>query len=115
MPAGWFTGDQQLEYDFAVGSETAIDGIFLFRDPLAHSQAPDCPMAADETVGSSPKELTDWIEALPGLTATTPTAVTVGGLPGFTLDVRVASTWTHACPYRNREGSWPVIVIAGIR
>jgi hypothetical protein len=110
VPAGWFTGDQPLEYVFTVGSDTAGDGIFLFRDPIAHSQDPDCPMAADPTIGTSPKELTDWIASLPGLKATTPKAVSLGGLPGFTLDIRLAPHWTHACPYSDGQPVVPLIV-----
>jgi len=110
VPAGWFTGDQPLEYAFTVGSDGAGDGIFLFRDPVAHSQDPDCPMAADPTIGTSPKDLTHWIASLPGLKATTPKAVSLGGLPGFTLDIRLAPTWKHACPYSDGQPVVPLIV-----
>jgi hypothetical protein len=58
----------------------------------------------------SPKELTNWIASIPGLTAIPPTSVTVGGLPGFKLDVRVAPTWTHTCPYSNGQPFVPLIV-----
>jgi hypothetical protein len=113
VPDGWFTDDQPTEYGFTVGSGQALDGIYLFRDPLAHSQAPDCPQTADHTIGTSPKDLTDWIAALPGLKATPPKAVTVGGLPGYTLDVRVAPSWKHACPYSDGEPIVPLIVDSG--
>jgi hypothetical protein len=112
IPDGWFTSDQPTEYVFQV-SDQALDGIYLFRDPRAHSQAPDCPQTADLTIGTSAKELTDWIAALPGLTATPPKAVTVGGLPGYTLDVRVAPSWKHACPYSDGEPVVPLIVDGG--
>jgi hypothetical protein len=110
VPEGWFTGDQPDEYVLTVGSDQSTDGIFLFRDPLAHSQEPDCPMMPDRTIGTSPKELTDWIASLPGLDATTPKAVSIGGLTGFTLDVRLAPGWTHACPYSDGEPVVPLIV-----
>ena len=110
VPEGWFTGDQPEEYVFAVGSDQAGDAIILLRDPLAHSQAPACPMAADPTIGTSPKELAEWIASLPGLEATVPKAVLVGGLPGYTLDVRVARTWKHACPYSDGQPVVPLIV-----
>ncbi len=113
VPDGWVTGDQPTEYVFKIGSDTSNDGIFLFRDPLAHSQASDCPATADRTVGTSPKELTAWIASLPGLDATTPKAVTVGGLPGYTLDIRLAPSWKHACPYSDGEPVVPLIVGSG--
>ena len=110
MPAGWFTGDEPTEYALTVGSDRSSDGIFLFRDPLAHSQKPDCPLTADQTIGTSAKEITDWIASLPGLKATPPEAVTVGGLPGYMLDVRLAPSWKHACPYSDGAPVVPLIV-----
>lgn len=113
VPEGWFAvEDNPSAFVLKFGSATTDDSLVVFRDPVAHSQEADCPAAADRSVGSSPKELTHWIAALPGLTATRPTAVTVGGLPGFTLAVRIAPTWTHACPYSNGQPSVPLIVSA---
>ena len=109
VPAGWFAADEPTDFALTIGGETN-DGIFLFRDPLAHSQGPDCPMTADPKVGTSPKELTNWITAVPGLDATSPKAVSVGGLPGYTLDVQIAPTWKHACPYSNGQPVVPLIV-----
>jgi len=111
VPDGWFAvGDDPSEYVLKFGSATTDDGLFIFRDPIAHSQRADCPEAGDPSVGTTPKELTSWIAALPGLTATPPTAVTVGGLHGFQLVVRVAPTWTHACPYSEGQPFVPLIV-----
>jgi hypothetical protein len=110
VPDGWFTDDQPTEYAFQLGSDQATDGIFLFRDPLAHSQAPDCPMAADPRIGTSPAALTSWIASLPGLDAPEPTPVTVGGLDGYRLEVHIASTWKHPCPYSDGEPIVPLIV-----
>jgi len=111
VPTGWFgVDDGPGEYDLKFGSTQTDDGLFLFRDPVAHSRLPDCPMTADPKVGTSPKELVDWIASLPGLVATPPKAVTVGGLAGFSLDVRLAPSWTHACPYSKGEPVVPLIV-----
>ena len=110
VPEGWFgIADETQEYILKFGSAETDDGLFIFREPVAHSQQPDCADTADPTVGTSPKELTDWIASLPGLVATPPKAVTVGGLPGFTLDVRVAPTWTQTCPYSNGAPVAPLI------
>jgi hypothetical protein len=112
VPQGWFAaGDELGEYVLKFGSATTDDGLFIFRDPVAHSQRADCPDATgDPTVGTSAKQLSDWIAALPGLVVTRPSGVTVGGLHGFELTVRVASTWRHACPYSNGQPTVPLIV-----
>ena len=111
VPDGWFAvGDDPTEYVLKFASATSDDGLFIFREPVAHSQRADCPEAAvDPSVGRSPKDLTSWIAALPGLTATTPTAVKVGGLSGFELTVAVAPRWTHACPYSDGDPFVPLI------
>jgi hypothetical protein len=111
VPTGWFSvEDGTGEYVLKFGSAETDDGLFLFREPVAHSQQPDCPGTADPKVGTSPKELVDWIASLPGLVATPPKAIAVGGLAGFGLDVRVAPSWTHACPYSQGDPVVPLIV-----
>src|SRR5262249_35222005 len=52
----------------------------------------------DTSVGRTPAALAAWLGTLPGLSATTPQAITLGGLSGVTLDVAVNPTWTRACP-----------------
>ena len=48
----------------------------------------------------------------PGLTTTTPTPVSVGGLQGLVLDIRLAEGWTQTCFY---SGGNPVVpLIRGV-
>jgi hypothetical protein len=111
VPEGWYgVEDGPGEYVLKYGSTVTNDGLFMFREPVAHSQRADCPMTADPTVGTSVKDLASWIASLPGLAATPPKAITVGGLAGFGLDVRLAASWTHACPYSDGEPNVPLIV-----
>jgi hypothetical protein len=82
-----------------VGDDT--NGIHLFHNPAAMSQAAGCPTAAEPGVGSSSLELIAWIRSLKGFVVSSPAMVTVGGVPGTSIDVRIADTWTQSCPFAN--------------
>ena len=89
---------------------TDVAGIYLFHDALAASQDPACTSKPDDTVKSDAKSLADWVSVRPSLTATRPTAVTIGGLSGWQVDAQIAPTWTTACPFA--DGSPSVNLLA---
>ena len=78
---------------------TEVAGIYLFHDARAASQDPACTSKPDGTVKSDARSLADWVSVRPGLTATKPSAVTIGGLSGWEVDAQIAPTWTTACPF----------------
>lgn len=89
---------------------TEVAGIYLFRDALAASQDPACTSKPDGTVKTDAKSLADWVSVRPGLTATKPTAVTIGGLSGWQVDAQIAPTWTTACPFADGAPSVNLLV-----
>ena len=89
---------------------TEVAGIYLFHDALAASQDPACTSKPDDTVKADAKSLADWVSVRPGLTASRPTAVTIGGLSGWQVDAQIAPTWTTACPFA--DGSPSVNLLA---
>jgi hypothetical protein len=108
VPEGWVkTADAPL-YLALRPIENELIGIHLFGNPSAASQDASCPAAAEPGVGGSAKELADWIAARPGLVASTPTLVTVGGLSGLSIDVGLKADWTQACPFANGVPSVPL-------
>ncbi len=60
---GWTNPADSVAYFnlMLVGDDS--NGIHLFHDPAAMSQAADCPTAAEPGVGSSSLELIAWIRA----------------------------------------------------
>jgi hypothetical protein len=48
--------------------------------------------------GRSPEELATALAAVPGIEATTPEPIDIGGRAGVTLDIRIADGWTGTCP-----------------
>jgi hypothetical protein len=110
VPAGWRIASDSSDY-FAlqpVGSETT--GIHLFRDPLAASQDAACPTVAEPGVGKLSLELATWMRGLPGIVASSPRIVTVGGLRGVELDLALNTGWTASCPFADGVPTVPLFV-----
>jgi hypothetical protein len=87
-----------------------VIGIHLFRDPRAASQDASCPTAPQAGVGTQSTDLVRWIRGLPGLTVSNPKIVTVGGLRGTEIDVRIADGWTASCSFANGLPTVPLFV-----
>jgi hypothetical protein len=72
----------------------------------------DCAESEQPGVGHTAAALAAEFAQRPGLTTTTPTPVSVGGLQGLVLDIRLADGWTQTCFY---SGGNPVVpLISGV-
>lgn len=112
LPDGWLIAGDATDY-FALQPVTSdIVGIYLFRSPLPASQDPACPTTAEPGVGTTARELVDWIRGRPGLVVSEPASVTVGGLVGFRIDVAIVAGWTLSCPFANGLPTVPLFVSA---
>ena len=111
LPAGWTNPVDGPTYFQLAPAGSEIAGIHLFRDPVAASQDPQCPEAAEPNVGHTSTELTTWIRARPGLTVVGPKIVMVGGMRGVELDISIADGWKASCPFAN--GSPTVALFVG--
>src|SRR5665811_1695034 len=60
-------------------------------------QPPPCPVTAAPGVGTTAKDLVDWIRARPGLVAGDPVPVTIGGLAGLRIDIAIVAGWKPSC------------------
>jgi hypothetical protein len=49
----------------------------------------------------TPEAFVSWLRRRPGVAMTEPVAVTVGGLSGVAVDLRIAKSWTGTCPWSN--------------
>jgi hypothetical protein len=100
VPAGWAnTADCPACYALAKQGAPENDAVYFFADIVPHSQDESCPELAEPGVGRTASAITDWLTSLPGLDASAPEPVTVGGLPGFSVDLTLAAAWTHGCDY----------------
>lgn len=78
-----------------------VASLSLFHDVRAALQDPACTTKPEPGVGADAKSLASWVAARPGLTATEPKAVTIGGLQGWEVEAWLAPTWSTSCPFAN--------------
>ena len=110
LPDGWLIVGDTADY-FALQPVTSdAIGIHVFRSPRAASQDADCPITSAPGVGTTAKELVDWIRARPGLTAGDPVPVTMGGLVGLQVDVAIVEGWGPSCPFASGIPTVPLFV-----
>ncbi len=86
----------------------ASDGINFLRDPSIASQ--DCEEAPEPGVGRSVGELVAWLRAAPGLVVSQPTQVTVAGLDGVQLDIKLDPAWQQTCFFSEPLPAVPLVM-----
>jgi hypothetical protein len=101
LPDGWLIADDGPDYLGLEPVTSDATGIRVFRSPRAASQDATCPIAPAPGVGTTARDLVDWIRARPGLVAGDPVPVTLGGLAGLQLDLAIVAGWTPSCPFAN--------------
>jgi hypothetical protein len=110
VPNGWRVASDSSDYFALQPANSEITGIHIFRDPQAASQDPTCPTSPEPGVGTGSLELATWIRGLPGMVASSPRMVTVGGLRGVELDLALNTGWTASCPFANGVPTVPLFV-----
>lgn len=101
VPGGWENPTDSAAYMLLRPLGDEVNGIHVFHNPAALSQATDCPAAAEPNVGASSLELIAWIRGRKGLVVGTPALATVAGLPATSIDVGIADGWTASCSFAN--------------
>jgi hypothetical protein len=97
-------------FDLAGVDTGGSDYIGIYASVLAANI--DCTESEQPSVGRTAAALAAEFAERPGLTTTTPTPVSVGGLQGLVLDIRLADGWTQTCFY---SGGNPVVpLIRGV-
>lgn len=109
LPDGWEKSPDQPGYLRLQPAGDGVVGIHLFRDPVAMSQDPSCPLAAEPGVGQTSIELVKWIRERPGLLVSQPAMATVGGLRGTAIDIRIADGWKASCSFAEGLPTVPLI------
>lgn len=109
VPAGWanqsdyppnYTLMPAVDYAGAAGDPngSTSHGIYLFARPAAWADTATCANKVAPGIGQTPAALAAWVASRPGVVATKPAPITVGGYPGLMLDIHLAPSWTRACP-----------------
>ena len=99
VPGGWlnrsdFPGEFVLAPEGAPGSTQ----VAIVSDIVVSSRADNCSEDQDPDAGTTAEEI---VAALPrpGVTVSTPEAVTIGGLSGLRVDLALDPGWTTPCPW----------------
>lgn len=112
LPGGWvIAGDAAGQFSLQP-AQSEVVGIHLFRSPVAASQELDCPIAPAPGVGAAAADLVEWISARPGLEVSQPVPVSIGGLAGQRIDLRIKDGWTASCPFAEGLPTVPLFVSA---
>ena len=100
VPDSWSNAtDGPDGFSLAEQGSPLAGAINLFSTAIAVSQGAGCPGTPEPGVAAGAEALSTWLTTLPGLAASTPSPVSVGGLSGFTVDVTVKPAWTRTCPF----------------
>ena len=68
--------------------------VIAILDVAPHTQEATCPDAPDPAAGRTAAAMADWLTRVPGLVASTPAPIEIGGYQGLSIDVSVAQGWT---------------------
>ncbi len=110
LPDGWLVAGDTPDYYGLRPVTSDLAGIHVFRSPRAASQDLDCPITAEPGVGTTARELVDWIRARPGLVTGEPIAVSLGDLSGLQVDVAIVEGWVPSCPFAEGLPTVPLFV-----
>jgi hypothetical protein len=99
VPAGWMaTSDYPTQYDIEPVPGGAGSGIYVRSEVVASSSSDPCAEVQDPLIGEDAAALTERLASLPGVSATDPIEISIGGLSGFRVDVSRDPNWTQICP-----------------
>jgi hypothetical protein len=116
VPDGWVNAED-LPGNFLLHREDDPQDGFTGGSYLgiyADIRAPHaCKEAWADGVGHTPAALAQWYVDHPGLAASEPRPVEVGGLEGLMVDVPLAEDWKGRCPWSQGNPVVPVIIGGG--
>jgi len=99
VPAGWkMFEDEPGQFGLAL---VANDGpcVCVWRDVAVAAKS--CVEEPEPGVGRSAKAITTALAHRKGLVTSKPKAVTVGGLSGYLIDIKLNPTWKDTCSDRS--------------
>jgi len=104
VPAGWSnTADWPNQLSIQRQGTTTDDGIHAWPQVAIVSEQAPCDLGRDPNVSPSANAISDYLAHAPGVVATAPSPVTIGGLSGFRMDVSIDPAWTATCPFSNGQ------------
>lgn len=121
VPEGWSNYEDLAGNFIVVPPSGSLDGIDAgtadyvgVYDGIGVADA-ECFERQQSGIDLTPAAMAAWFVEHQGLDASEPTSVTVGGLEGVVVDLRIAEGYTEGCPYEGYEGvpMVPMLIGAG--
>ena len=107
VPVGWYNKFDDT-YGYGLRKAVGNDSVEVLRD-LVVARA-DCIEAETEPgVGTAASAMVQALAARPGLDTTEPAPITIGGLSGFTIDIKMSPDWTTPCPFSEGRPVVPTV------
>jgi hypothetical protein len=100
VPDGWLmTETFPRHFGLRPTGLPSENSLRTWYDMRVASRDPACPEAPDPAFGHTAADLLAAFTSRPGIVATAPEPVVIGGLAGHVIDVRLDEAWTEACPF----------------
>jgi hypothetical protein len=112
VPQGWKVfEDEPGQFGLA---RLVNDGpcLCVWRDVRAMSR--DCAELPARGVADTASAIAAELASRPGIMASKPRRVTIGGLRGMVIDVSIDPAWTRTCPFSQGRPAVPMIVGSGL-
>ena len=100
VPEGWQnTSDYPTNYYLQQQGTTDESGIYVYSEMAITENDEGCTELPKPGVGRNAAAMSTYLSGLDGLVASSPVAVTIGGLDGFTMLLEMDPVWTRSCPF----------------
>ena len=112
VPPNWSnTADWPGSFTLQPPDAASNQGIFLVSEVVVPAGDDACSEAPSTSGDQTAQEIVDWLSSTPGISVTSPTAVVIGGLNGWKLDISMDPAWTTPCPAFSNGGPGRVIFV----
>ena len=100
VPNGWEnTADFPTTYSVQPFGRVENTGIFVYSEAVIMLADETCTELPEPGVGRTAEAMTTYLTSVEGIVATAPVATSIGGLSGWTFDIRLDPAWTRSCPF----------------
>ena len=111
VPASWYLSEAMPRHFGLHPDDVLVDeSVRVWFDMRIASTDPACPEEPASGVGHTAADLVTAFSTNPGVVATAPRPVSIGGLDGQVIDIGLAPSWKAACPFTDGAPSVPLFL-----
>jgi hypothetical protein len=100
VPTDWvLTEAMSRHFGLRPAAFVAENSVRIWYDMRVASRDPSCPETPDPAFGHTLAERLEAFRTRPGVVASAPEPIALGGLAGHWIDLRLDEAWTEPCPF----------------